>query len=198
MNDDERPARGWTAGAGRPGLSGPLGVAVLALVAVALLAAIAIQLASTPAPASPTASTCGSGPVATCPSPTATGLPSPSPTSSPGASPTVAGPTPIPAPTFTTHVVQPGESLGTIARDFRTTARSIAWWNRGTYPSLDPQSVNYDPNHIEVGWSLVLMPGVIVDDANPPSPSPGPPTASPGASTSPPTATPTDGPSPSA
>ena len=45
-----------------------------------------------------------------------------------------------------------GESLNTIADLFRTTARSLAWWNRGTYPNLDPESPAYAPDHIEPGW----------------------------------------------
>ena len=64
-------------------------------------------------------------------------------------------------------------SLSSIARAFQTTPRSLAWWNRGTYPTLDPESEAYAPNHIEPGWTLVLIPGVTVDDASPPSPSPG-------------------------
>ena len=71
------------------------------------------------------------------------------------------------------YVVRPGDTLTSIARNFRTSPRSLAWWNRGTYPTLDPESEAYVPNHIEPGWTLTLIPGVIVDDANPPSPSPG-------------------------
>jgi peptidoglycan/xylan/chitin deacetylase (PgdA/CDA1 family) len=59
--------------------------------------------------------------------------------------------------------------------------RSIAWWNRGTYPTLDPQSENYQPDRIEPGWRLVLIPGAVVDEASPPTPSPGLPTATPAA-----------------
>jgi peptidoglycan/xylan/chitin deacetylase (PgdA/CDA1 family) len=77
------------------------------------------------------------------------------------------------------YTVRAGDSLNSIADDFATSARSIAWWNRGPYPNLDPQSAGYDPNHIEPGWILVLIPGVTVDDANPPTPSPGPPTPQP-------------------
>jgi hypothetical protein len=70
--------------------------------------------------------------------------------------------------------VQTGDSLNSIAKKFHTTGRSIAWWNRGAYPSLDPQGLHYDPNTIRVGWVLVILPGLVVDDANPPTPSPGP------------------------
>jgi len=109
---------------------------------------------------------------------------------SPG-QPTFVRPTPSPAPTFISYVVRSGDTLTSIARKFSTTARSIAWWNRGTYPSLDPESEAYDPNRLEVGWTLVLIPGAVVDDTNPPTPSPGP-TGTPPPATS--TATPGPGP----
>ena len=131
--------------------------------AVVLLLALAILL---PGLLNPT----GPGPTATHPpepSPTAP-TPSPSP-----AAPTFVRPTPSPAPTFTAYVVRQGDTLTSIARAYRTSARSIAWWNRGTYPSLDPESEGYDPNHLEVGWRLVLIPDTVVDDTNPPTPSPG-------------------------
>ena len=67
-----------------------------------------------------------------------------------------------------------GDTLNSIATAFRTTARSIAWWNRGTYPSLDPESEAYDPDRLEIGWVLALIPGIVVDENNPPTPSPGP------------------------
>lgn len=104
--------------------------------------------------------------------------PSPSP-AGPTAVPTFARPTPSPAPTFVSYAVRRGDTLTSIAKTYQTTARSIAWWNRGTYPSLDPESATYEPNRIEIGWTLVLIPGAVVDDTNPPTPSPGPPTPSP-------------------
>lgn len=103
--------------------------------------------------------------------------------------PTLGYPTPSPEPTFAAYLVQQGDTLTSIARAFRTTARSIAWWNRGTYPSLDPESPAYDPNAIKPGWVLAILPGTTVDEENPPSPSPGPPTPEP-------SAIPTLGPSP--
>src|SRR5262245_21101383 len=86
------------------------------------------------------------GSIATGPSPTpgATATPAPTPTPT-TALPTFARPTPSPNPTFMSYVVHTGDSLNSIARQFGTTARSIAWWNRGTYPSLDPESEKYDP-----------------------------------------------------
>jgi len=128
--------------------------------------------------------------------PGATGSPGPSSppataTASPGA-PTFSRPTPSPAATFTSHTVRQGDTLNSIAKQFDTTARSIAWWNRGTYPSLDPESETYDPDRLEIGWTLVLIPGIEVDDTNPPTPSPGP--ATPAATvTAPPAPTPTTG-----
>lgn len=83
---------------------------------------------------------------------------------------TFSRPTPSPAPTFRTYRVKPGDTLTSIARRFDTDGRSIAWWNRGFYPSLDPESPDYDPNTIRVGWDLVIIPDVIVDDENPPTP----------------------------
>ncbi|HEY2917040.1 MAG TPA: polysaccharide deacetylase family protein [Candidatus Limnocylindrales bacterium] len=93
--------------------------------------------------------------------------------------PTLGYPSPTPAPTFMTYRVAVGDTLSSIARQFGTTPRSLSWWNRGTYPSLDPESPAYDPNAIKPGWTLVLLPGTTVDDENPPSPSPAPPSASP-------------------
>jgi peptidoglycan/xylan/chitin deacetylase (PgdA/CDA1 family) len=134
-----------------------LGLAVL-LVSLALLA-----LAS---------GLIGEGRPATSPSTSPTFVASLGPTPEP----TLGYPTPSPEPTFTAYVVHVGDSLNSIARAFSTTARSIAWWNRGTYPTLDPESPGYDPNDIRPGWVLVILRGATVDDENPPSPSPAPPT----------------------
>lgn len=130
-------------------------------VAVALVLAVAACLpAATPPRGGPS-----SGPSA---SPSA-GPSGPSPT------PSFVRPTPTPAPTFLTVVVAAGDSLNTIARTHATSARSIAWWNRATYPSLNPESADYRPDIIQPGWVLVLIPGVVVDDANPPTLPPGSP-----------------------
>ncbi len=83
---------------------------------------------------------------------------------------TFARPTPSPAPSFLAHRVKPGDSLNSIARSYDTDGRSIAWWNRGFYPSLDPDSRDYDPDTIRVGWVLLLLPDTKVDDDNPPEP----------------------------
>jgi peptidoglycan/xylan/chitin deacetylase (PgdA/CDA1 family) len=75
-------------------------------------------------------------------------------------------------PTFLTYVVVRGDSLTSIARRFDTKARSIAYWNRAAYPSLDPESEAYAPNRIQVGWTLVLIPGTVVDEQNLPAQTP--------------------------
>lgn len=165
--------------------SSPAVAALLASVAVALLAAIVLLPGLIPgsASASPTASRTTPGGTGSLPTDPAEATPTPLPS--------FTRPTPTPLPTFTSYVVRVGDSLNSIARTFSTTARSIAWWNRGTYPNLDPTSSGYDPGHIEPGWVLVVLPGTTVDDANPPTPSPGPPTPIPTiAPTSGPTAAP--------
>jgi peptidoglycan/xylan/chitin deacetylase (PgdA/CDA1 family) len=118
-----------------------------------------------------------------------TGSATPAPTRRPAPSgptpePSFVPPTPTPMPTFRTYVVVRHDNLTSIARTFDTTARSIAYWNRATYPSLDPESEAYSPNRIEIGWSLAIMPGVVVDPQTlpdqtplPASPLPGPTTA---------------------
>jgi hypothetical protein len=81
----------------------------------------------------------------------------------PSTRPSFVRPTPTPLPTFLVYVVRPGDTLTSIARAHGTTARSIAFWNRATYPSLDPDSSGYRPDRIEVGWRLVLIPNVELD-----------------------------------
>jgi hypothetical protein len=95
----------------------------------------------------------------------------PTPTA-PGASAvaTFARPTASPPPAFLTYRVKAGDSLSSLARKFRTDERSLAWWNRGFYPSLDPEGPDYDPNTIRVGWQLNYLRGTKVDEENPPAP----------------------------
>ncbi len=86
-------------------------------------------------------------------------------------------PTPAPSPTFATYVVQQGDALLALGVRFGTTARSLAYWNRARYPSLDPDSAAYAPDRIEIGWTLVYVPGQVVDPDSLPSAaatSPGP------------------------
>lgn len=115
------------------------------------------------------------------------GLRSPTP---PPAAPTFLRPTPSPAPTFVAYLVKSGDTLNSIAKQFDTTARSIAWWSRGSHPTLDPESPKYQPNRLEIGWVLQVLPGSVVDENNPPTPSPGAlprpePTRSPAATSAP-------------
>jgi len=77
-------------------------------------------------------------------------------------------------PTFFVYLVHTGDTLTSIARQFRTTARSVAYWNRATYPSLDPESAAYRPDAIKVGWRLQMQPGVTLDEEEVPSLPPGP------------------------
>ena len=77
-------------------------------------------------------------------------------------------------PTFMVYVVKRGDSLYTIAHRFGTKGRSIAFWNRASYPSLDPESSRYSPNSIQVGWTLVLIPGIKFDEDSLPAATPTP------------------------
>jgi hypothetical protein len=106
----------------------------------------------------------------------ATPLPSPS---GPSTRPSFVRPTPTPLPTFLIYTVRPGDTLTSIARMFRTTARSIAFWNRTSHPSLDPDSPDYEPDRIEAGWDLLLVPDVELDPEDLPEPSSPPPVTSP-------------------
>jgi peptidoglycan/xylan/chitin deacetylase (PgdA/CDA1 family) len=90
----------------------------------------------------------------------------------PSPSPTFIRPTPTPLPTFRAYVVRKGDNLTSIARMFSTTPRSIAYWNRATYRSLDPVSRSYRPGFIQVGWTLMVIPGAVFDEDAEPSGSP--------------------------
>jgi hypothetical protein len=81
----------------------------------------------------------------------------------PSAPPSFIRPTPTPQPSFFAYVVKRGDTLTSIARRYRTTARSIAFWNRAQHPSLDPDSPSYAPNRIELGWILLLVPDLELD-----------------------------------
>jgi spore germination protein YaaH len=73
-------------------------------------------------------------------------------------------PTALPAPTFLAYAVKSGDTLTSIAREFHTTPRSIAFWSRGEHPSLDPESASYRPDRLEVGWILLLIPDTVFDE----------------------------------
>ena len=84
--------------------------------------------------------------------------------SGPPAPPSFVRPTPTPLPTFLSYVVKAGDTLDSIALAHGTTARSIAFWNRSTYPSLDPDSSAYAPDRIKIGWVLLLVPDIEIDE----------------------------------
>ena len=117
----------------------------------------------------------GGGPVGSAES-----VPAPRPTG-PTPVPSFSRPTPTPIPSFRAYEVVPGDTLISIARTFSTTARSIAYWNRGTYPSLDPEAPEYAPNRIKAGWVLLLIPGAVVDPQTLPDRTPPPASLEPGA-----------------
>ena len=108
---------------------------------------------------------------------TPTELVAPSPTG-PTPPPSFIRPTPTPLPTFFVHVVRSGDSLSSIATTYATTRLSIAFWNRSAYPSLDPESPEYRPNRIVVGWMLRLIPNLAIDEEELLQPTPSQPTPS--------------------
>jgi hypothetical protein len=103
-----------------------------------------------------------------------TAVPTPPAPTGPTPIPSFVRPTPTPAPTFMTYVVKSGDNLNTIAHRYGTTARSIAFWNRGWYPSLDPEAAGYRPDVVRIGWTLVLIPNVKFDEQTLPEPTPNP------------------------
>jgi hypothetical protein len=118
--------------------------------------------------------------VVTAPTASSSAVPAPS---GPSSRPSFIRPTPTPLPTFLVYTVRPGDTLTSIARTFRTTARSIAFWNRTNHPSLDPDSPTYEPDRIEAGWDLFLVPDVELDPEDlPDEPSPSVASPSPSAS----------------
>jgi hypothetical protein len=119
----------------------------------ALIGCLPAQTRGSSAPAAGSATVAGS-PAAT----------PPAVASGPTPVPSFVPPTPTPAPTFLVVTVKQGDSLNTIAHRFGTTARSIAFWNRSTYPSLDPESATYKPGLVKVGWTLYLVPNLVVDE----------------------------------
>ena len=94
----------------------------------------------------------------------------------PTPTPSFVRPTPTPMPAFIVYTVRRGDTLTRIARLNGTDGRSIAYWNRLDYPSLDPDSDSYRPDYVAVGWKLRIIPNTVVDPEDLP---PGPPTPSP-------------------
>ncbi|MGZ8528310.1 MAG: LysM peptidoglycan-binding domain-containing protein [Candidatus Limnocylindrales bacterium] len=101
-------------------------------------------------------------------------MPSVLSTAGPTGSPSFVRPTPKPSPTFLVYEVRAGDTLTSVARQFGTTARSVAYWNRSRYPSLDPDSPTYQPGLIKVGWLLLVIPTAVVDEDELPGPTPEP------------------------
>lgn len=129
-------------------------------------------------------------PASVRPTPTTGPTPTPAPTTPPTPSPTPGPPTPTPAPTFALYTVVRGDRLLTVAKRFGTTGRSVAYWNRQTYPTLDPESAGYNPDRLEVGWVLRILPGQEfqkpMDAGESPDPTPsGEPSSSAGETTAP-------------
>lgn len=93
------------------------------------------------------------------PTPTPPPTPTPAPSPTPAPTPTPGPPTPTPGPTFVLHTVVAGDTLTKLARKYETSGRSIAYWNRDEYPSLDPESADYQPNNLKRGWVLRVLPG---------------------------------------
>ncbi len=114
--------------------------------AAVLGAALAIAIAA-----------CLPGSIRPTPGPTPT--PPPGPTTPPPPTPTPGPPTPTPGPTFKLYKVSRGDTLTRIARRFHTSTRSLSYWNREAYPSLDPESARYKPDRLELGWVLRVLPG---------------------------------------
>jgi LysM domain-containing protein len=132
------------------------------LVAGACIPATSLRASATPVGGAP-------------PSAVVVGTPTPAAAALVSGGPTFVRPTPTPLPTFLAYVVKAGDTLTSIARRYRTTARSIAFWNRVQHPSLDPDSPSYQPNRIEVGWVLLLVPDLELDPEDmPPEPAPTP------------------------
>ncbi len=98
-------------------------------------------------------------PAAIRPTPAPTPTPTPVPSAPPTPTPTPGPPTPTPAPTFAVYTVRRGDNLTSVAAKFHTSPRSIAYWNRDRYPTLDPESAKYAPNNLQLGWTLKIMPG---------------------------------------
>jgi hypothetical protein len=126
----------------RAGLTAHRSPAVIVLALLVLALAVAACLPASVRPPAPPPAT-----------PTATPSAPPTPTPTPGP------PTPTPGPSFALYTVKRGDTLTSIARRFKTDGRSIAYWNRDTYPGLDPETAGYRPDAIKVGWVLRILRG---------------------------------------
>ena len=80
------------------------------------------------------------------------------PSAPPEPTPTPGPPTPTPGPTFRAYKVVRGDTMTRIARRFHTSTRSLSYWNREKYPTLDPENAHYNADRVERGWVLQLIP----------------------------------------
>jgi peptidoglycan/xylan/chitin deacetylase (PgdA/CDA1 family) len=156
-------------------LARPLARAIASVAIVALgVAACSSGPNQTPSPPAPSPSPAPSAAASATSRPTVSASVGASGLASPSGS---VGPSVAASPSFFVYTVVAGDSLLGIAKRYNTSGRSIAYWNRDTYPSLDPDSKTYQPNRIEIGWHLKLIPNVTLDDqgtlpSSRPSPTP--------------------------
>ena len=146
------PPEGWEPDAsrrGRPMWASAALAALLGAILVGLVVA-AVVLPGLIGPSASEAPTASASPSLVAASASAAPTPSPSPTASPSATP---------LPSVLEVRVRSGDNLNVIADRYGTDPRSIAFWNRDRYPTLDPQSPDYEPDQIQVGWTLVVYPG---------------------------------------
>ena len=114
--------------------------------AAVLGAALAIAIAA-----------CLPGSIRPTPGPTPT--PPPGPTTPPPPTPPRGRRRPRPGRRSSCTRSSRGDTLTRIARRFQTSTRSLSYWNREAYPSLDPESAHYRPDRLELGWTLRVLPG---------------------------------------
>jgi LysM domain len=138
-------------------LAGLLGLLLVGLIAaIAIVPGLGIQITIAPIGATATVGAAASeAPVSAAPS----------------VSPTFSRPTPTIQPSPLQYVVKSGDTLLGLGKRYETTGRSIAFWNRDRYPTLDPDSPRYNPNDLQVGWILAITPGIVVDESTLPGPS---------------------------
>ena len=145
--------------------SGPSSLAAV----IVIVAAAVTVVACVPQPAGERGpSTAATGPASTAGASNVgagdTAAASPAVPSGPTPVPSFVRPTPLPAPTFLAYTVKGGDTLTSIAREYRTTPRSIAFWSREEHPSLNPESSSYQPDRLTIGWVLLLVPDAVFDE----------------------------------
>ncbi len=145
---------------------------LVVLVLAALLVGGCFGAATTPSATrapSPTESAEESATVRPTPGPTPRHTPSQAGAATPTPRAASARPTPTPTPAsgFVLYTVATGDTLSLIATRYNTSWQSLVYWNQDRHPTLDPAQSGYDPNRVEVGWQLVVWPGVVVDYSPP-------------------------------